>query len=174
MAFCINCGHQMVEGAKFCNMCGQQAVEPQAENTQAYQSQENNGGAYNDSFARSAYNPNQNTYNQYNNQYYNPQPRSVYNPYPQAENKSLSIRSMVFGILSLGLSELCFIPFFVFPIMAMCIAFLCISFSMRRKYIRTAFVDNGFSKAGKICSIVAIPLIAFFSLYGIIFTIALS
>ena len=171
MAFCINCGHHMVDGAKFCNMCDEKAVEPQAENTQSYEQpqENNNGGAYNDSFARSAYAPNQNTYNQYN-QYYNPQPRPVYNPYPQGNERSLAVRSMVFGILALALSELCFIPVLVFPMMALCITFLCVSFSMRRKYIRVAFIDNGFTRAGKICSIVAIPCTVLFSIYGIIFT----
>lgn len=92
---------------------------------------------------------------------------------PQKAKLADAIVSMIFAIISMELSIFCFFPIFCIPFIGLCVAFICISRAKRTAYINLAVEENGFTKAANICSIVAIPLTAFFGFMGFIFTLTL-
>jgi hypothetical protein len=53
------------------------------------------------------------------------------------------------------------------------VAHYTVSKKKRNAYVREAGEDMGFSRAGKITSTVAIPLLCFFTLYGLAFTLTI-
>ena len=181
MAFCINCGHPQEPNSKFCNQCGHKMLEVKEEdsysgdytrrnNTESYGYNSNESqGSYNNSFSNTGYSDGYS--NSYSSGYsYESSPLYVTN---QEVSKSSSIVSMVFGILAVSFSIFCYIPVVFFFFTAACIVFMCVSNSRRNAHLSYGLGDNGFSKAGKICTIVAIPLTAVFSFIGLIATFAL-
>ncbi len=92
--------------------------------------------------------------------YYNPQPQ------PQNVSKKDSIMSLIFGGLSIFFGIFSMYPFFIFLVPAI----ICTSIAKRKRnsYVAQAGCDNGFSKAGRILSTIAIPVTIFFGIIGLI------
>ena len=88
-------------------------------------------------------------------------------------SKELSIASMVYAAISPLFAIFSMIPFLGFIFIALSITFISLAKSKRNAYVRLAGKDNGFSRAGKIVSTVAIPITCFFSIYCIAFTLAI-
>lgn len=99
-----------------------------------------------------------------------PQQTYTYTSQPQQVSKKSSILSLVFGALSLffGICSFYIMMFgvgIIFLIPA--IVFIIISKKQRNNYVSQAGKDNGFSRAGKILSTIAIPVTIIFALIGV-------
>lgn len=88
-------------------------------------------------------------------------------------SKSPAVSAMVFSIVSLITSIFCYIPvvFFVFSVISF--IFIVVARSNRTSYVRLAEEENGFTRTANICTIVAIPLTIFFTILGIVLTVAI-
>ena len=97
--------------------------------------------------------------------YYQQQPRAKY-------NLKNSIMSMAFGGAALEFSVMSFFPFLgLLLFLPSFITFTVLSKKYARMHLELGYPQNGFVKAGKILSTVAIPLGAFYSFYGLIVTL---
>ncbi|MBO5212012.1 MAG: zinc-ribbon domain-containing protein [Clostridia bacterium] len=90
-----------------------------------------------------------------------------------ARDLSNAVRSMIFGAIAPELAIFSFIPFFGIFFLAATIVFIILAFKMRSDFISRYGFENGFTRAGKICATVAIPITSFFGFLGMIFNIAL-
>ncbi len=165
MKFCAHCGAELVKDAKFCVYCGNEIkiLEEQPEKIFTTVVNEPINEAENSApKAEQAYTE-------------PPKSRPVYHAEPPKKevSKSDAITSMVFGILSIFMAIFAIYPFVGFLFMATSLAFIIVAKKKRNAYVREAGEDMGFSRAGKITSTVAIPLLCFFTLYGLVFTLAL-
>ncbi len=100
-------------------------------------------------------------------------PSGAYSEPKKEVSKADSISSMVFGAMSPFFSIFCMFPFIGILFIGLTITFIVLAKSRRNRYVREAGEDNGFSRAGKITSTVAIPLTCFFSLYFLAFTLGI-
>lgn len=98
-------------------------------------------------------------------------PSYVYYQQPrQKYNLKNSIMSMAFGGAALEFSVMSFIPFFgLFMFLPAFITFCALSKKYARMHLEQGYPQNGFCKAGKILSTVAIPLGVVYGLYGLMF-----
>ena len=95
----------------------------------------------------------------------------TYETVKPAVSKKNSIFSLVFGVVSVFCAVFSWYPFFILTVPA--IIFLCLAKSKRNKYVEEAGEENGFAKAGRILSTVAIPLTAVLSIFSIYFFVGL-
>ncbi len=165
--YCPNCGAMMRAGFDTCQYCGTKVICQQAP-TQEYQAnnQPNQG-----------YGMPQNNYQPNYQSGYNP---NAYNPYyPQRPprpkyNLQFSIMSMVFAIVALYFGIFAFFPLFgIIAFMPIFIVFTSLSRKYARKHRVLGYPLNGFYKAGRIVSTVAIPIGAVFSFFGFLMTIVM-
>lgn len=98
-------------------------------------------------------------------------PSYVYYQQPRPKyNLKNSIMSMAFGGAALEFSVMSFIPFFgLFMFLPAFITFCALSKKYARMHLELGYPQNGFVKAGKILSTVAIPLGVVYGLYGLMF-----
>ena len=80
---------------------------------------------------------------------------------------------MIFGISAIELAVFSFFPIFGIFFLGASITLIVLSFTMRSKFLSQYGIENGFTRAGRICSVVAIPVVSFFGLYGMIFNFVL-
>lgn len=85
-------------------------------------------------------------------------------------SKKNSILSMIFSIIGIFFSIFAIYPFAGIVFMFVGVIFTALSKKRRKAYIAEAGCDNGFSRAGKIVSTVAIPLIIVFTIIGLVLT----
>ena len=82
--------------------------------------------------------------------------------------------SMVFGIVAIYFGIFALYPLLgLIAFMPAFIVFTALSKKFARKHIGLGYPQNGFYKAGKIVSTVAIPLGAVFSFFGFLMTIVM-
>lgn len=100
-------------------------------------------------------------------------PSYVYYQQPRPKyNLKNSIMSMAFGGAALEFSVMSFFPFLgLLLFLPTFITFTVLSKKYARMHLELGYPQNGFYKAGKILSTVAIPLGAFYSFYGLIVTL---
>ena len=169
MKFCAHCGAELVKDAKFCVYCGNEIkiLEEQPEKIFTTVVNEAEGKAQNE--AEKSARESQQAYTE------PPKSRPVYHAEPPKKevSKSDAITSMVFGILSIFMAIFALYPFAGFLFMGTSLAFIIVAKKKRNAYVREAGEDMGFSRAGKITSTVAIPLLCFFTLYGLVFTLTI-
>ena len=169
MKFCAHCGAELVKDAKFCVYCGNEIkiLEEQPEKIFTTVVNESEGKAQNE--AEKSAPESQQAYTE------PPKSRPVYHAEPPKKevSKSDAITSMVFGILSIFMAIFALYPFAGFLFMGTSLAFIIVAKKKRNAYVREAGEDMGFSRAGKITSTVAIPLLCFFTLYGLVFTLTI-
>ena len=169
MKFCAHCGAELVKDAKFCVYCGNEIkiLEEQPEKIFTTVVNESEGKAQNE--AEKSAPESQQAYTE------PPKSRPVYYAEPPKKevSKSDAITSMVFGILSIFMAIFALYPFIGFLFMGTSLAFIIVAKKKRNAYVREAGEDMGFSRAGKITSTVAIPLLCFFTLYGLVFTLTI-
>ena len=163
--FCSQCGAELLVDAKFCVYCGSAIANPRTEDEKIYTTAVNDEPKAQESGAEAQAG-------------FTPPPvneRPVYHAEPPKKvvSKSDAITSMVFGILSIFMGIFALYPFACFLFMGASIAFIIVAKKKRKAYLGEAEVDCGFSRAGKITSTVAIPVLSFFSIYGLAFTIAI-
>lgn len=98
-------------------------------------------------------------------------PSYVYYQQPRPKyNLKNSIMSMAFGGAALEFSVMSFIPFLgLFMFLPAFITFCVLSKKYARMHLEQGYPQNGFCKAGKILSTVAIPLGVVYGLYGLMF-----
>ncbi|MBQ3017939.1 MAG: zinc ribbon domain-containing protein [Clostridia bacterium] len=98
-------------------------------------------------------------------------PSYVYYQQPRPKyNLKNSIMSMAFGGAALEFSVMSFIPFLgLFMFLPAFITFCALSKKYARMHLELGYPQNGFVKAGKILSTVAIPLGVVYGLYGLMF-----
>lgn len=156
--YCPNCGATIRAGSDTCQYCGTKVICQQAP-TQEYQAYNQPNQGY--GMPQNNYQPNyQNGYNPY----YQPRPRPRY-------NLKYSIMSMVFGIVAIYFGIFALYPLLgLIAFMPAFIVFTALSKKFARKHIGLGYPQNGFYKAGRIVSTVAIPLGAVFSFFGFILT----
>ena len=82
---------------------------------------------------------------------------------PAAAPLRQAVKAMIFGIVALALAEIPFLGILTAPIFA--IISLCMNKDYTRKYPGQA---RGFLKAGKICSIISLPMCAATLIFGLI------
>ena len=177
MKFCAHCGAELVKDAKFCVYCGNEIkiLEEQPEKIFTTVVNEPEKEAVNESEGN-AQNEAEKSAPEAEQAYTEPpKSRPVYQAEPPKKevSKSDAITSMVFGILSIFMAIFAIYPFVGFLFMGTSLAFIIVAKKKRNAYVREAGEDMGFSRAGKITSTVAIPLLCFFTLYGLVFTLAL-
>lgn len=169
MKFCAHCGAELVKDAKFCVYCGNEIkiLEEQPKKIFTTVVNEPEKEAVNE--AEKSARESQQAYTE------PPKSRPVYHAEPPKKevSKSDAITSMVFGILSIFMAIFALYPFAGFLFMGTSLAFIIVAKKKRNAYVREAGEDMGFSRAGKITSTVAIPLLCFFTLYGLVFTLTI-
>ena len=169
MKFCAHCGAELVKDAKFCVYCGNEIkiLEEQPKKIFTTVVNEPEKEAVNE--AEKSAPKSQQAYTE------PPKSRPVYHAEPPKKevSKSDAITSMVFGILSIFMAIFALYPFAGFLFMGTSLAFIIVAKKKRNAYVREAGEDMGFSRAGKITSTVAIPLLCFFTLYGLVFTLTI-
>lgn len=147
--FCPICGAMLKPETDTCQYCGTKVNSVNNVNNQGYQSAPNN--SYQQSY----------------------QP-SYQQPVKQKYSKKYSILSMVFGAVSIEFALLAFYPILGLIFMLPCfIVFVSLSRSFKNKHFGAGYPSNGFVKAGKIISTVAIPIGIVMTFLGLILTIAL-
>jgi hypothetical protein len=177
MKFCAHCGAELVKDAKFCVYCGNEIkiLEEQPEKIFTTVVNEPEKEAVNEPI-NEAQNEAEKSAPESQQAYTEPpKSRPVYHAEPPKKevSKSDAITSMVFGILSIFMAIFAVYPFVGFLFMGTSLAFIIVSKKKRNAYVREAGEDMGFSRAGKITSTVAIPLLCFFTLYGLVFTLTI-
>ncbi|MBE6624985.1 MAG: zinc ribbon domain-containing protein [Ruminococcaceae bacterium] len=170
--FCSQCGAELLVDAKFCVYCGSAIANPRTEDEKIYTT------AVNDEHKAQGEAEKEKSGAEAQGASFTPPPvneRPVYHAEPPKKvvSKSDAITSMVFGILSIFMGIFALYPFAGFFFMGASIAFIIVAKKKRKAYLGDAEVDCGFSRAGKITSTVAIPVLSFFSIYGLAFTIAI-
>ena len=168
--FCSQCGAELLVDAKFCVYCGSAVKNPRTEDEKIYTTVAND--------EHKAQCEAEKSWAEAQGASVTPPPvneRPVYHAEPPKKvvSKSDAITSMVFGILSIFMGIFAIYPFACFLFMGASIAFIIVAKKKRKAYLGEAEVDCGFSRAGKITSTVAIPVLSFFSIYGLAFTIAI-
>lgn len=147
--YCPICGAMINQGSDTCQYCGTKVNSVNNVNNQGYQSAPNN--SYQQSY----------------------QP-SYQQPVRQKYSKKYSILSMVFGAVSIEFAALAFYPILGLIFILPCfIVFSALSKSFKNKHFDAGYPSNGFVKAGKILSTIAIPVGIVMTLFGLILTIAL-
>lgn len=148
MKFCPICGARLEQAYDFCSYCGTKIERNSQSYVPSTQGAQPQGQAYGA--------PNYVYYPQ-------SQPRAKY-------NLKNSIMSMAFGGAALEFSVMSFIPFFgLFMFLPAFITFCALSKKYARMHLEQGYPQNGFCKAGKILSTVAIPLGVVYGLYGLMF-----
>ena len=169
MKFCAHCGAELVKDAKFCVYCGNEIKILEEQPEKIFTTVVNEPINENANEAEKSAPKTEQAYTE------PPKSRPVYHAEPPKKevSKSDAIISMVFGILSIFMAIFALYPFIGFLFMGTSLAFIIVAKKKRNAYVREAGEDMGFSRAGKITSTVAIPLLCFFTLYGLVFTLAL-
>ena len=169
MKFCAHCGAELVKDAKFCVYCGNEIKILEEQPEKIFTTVVNEPINENANEAEKSAPEAEQAYTE------PPKSRPVYHAEPPKKevSKSDAITSMVFGILSIFMAIFAIYPFVGFLFMGTSLAFIIVAKKKRNAYVREAGEDMGFSRAGKITSTVAIPLLCFFTLYGLVFTLVL-
>ena len=160
--FCSQCGAELLVDAKFCVYCGSAIANPRTEDEKIYTTAVNDEPKAQESGAEAQAG-------------FTPPPvneRPVYHAEPpKVVSPKDAITSMVFGIVSIFMAIFSIYPFAIIAFMPASIIFICLAKVKARRYLREAGREIGFARAGRITSTVAIPLLSFFSIYGLAFTI---
>lgn len=156
---CASCGSEIDEGARFCPRCGTKT----GEGSKPEEARQEPSPVYNQPMQAHA--PVRPVYEQ---PVYEPPVNAPVEQKPKNVSKKNSILSMAFGIASVfcGLFSWYYICPFIF--IAGSIIFGSLSNSKREAYLREAGEQNGFTRAGKITTIVSIPLTIVFGIIGIV------
>ena len=149
--YCPICGAMITPGSDTCKYCGTKVDGVNNVNNQGYQSAPNN------------------SYQQSYQQSYQP---SYQKPVKQKYSKKYSILSLVFGAVAIEFAALAVYPILglisMLPCFIVCTA---LSKSFKNKHFDAGYPSNGFVKAGKILSTIAIPLGIVMTFLGFILTI---
>ncbi len=164
--FCPYCGKQVSADSVFCSNCGASLAKPEEQDERAKYEQ-----AQYEQYQQGQYSEN---VNDAQTQYGYDQVQYTQNTYVhQPVSKKNSILSMIFSLVSLTSAVYAIIPPFLFiAFTPIAIVFMILGFKKRNTFVRENGMDNGFSKTGKICSTISIPVTIIFTLLGLILSIA--
>lgn len=165
---CKNCNFEIDDSALFCPKCGTKTEREEKKTVfcTGCGKQLNENDAFCSSCGKK-----QGAQEQaptYSQPVYAPTVNATAEQKPKNVSKKNSILSMAFGIASVfcGLFSWYYICPFIF--IAGSIIFGTLSNSKREEYLREAGEQNGFTRAGKITTIVSIPLTIVFGIIGIV------